>query len=58
MGHNQTLRDEGMLLISPFDMFSFDGCSPLAVREANDKLMNLHRCFIDPQGLPNRPAIK
>ncbi|KAF6019346.1 hypothetical protein EB796_022313 [Bugula neritina] len=28
-----------------------DRMNPYAVREVNDKLMNLHRCLVDPQGL-------
>ncbi|KAF6019350.1 hypothetical protein EB796_022317 [Bugula neritina] len=32
--------------------------NPYAVREVNDKLMNLHRNFLDPQGLPGRPIYK
>lgn len=33
-------------------------CSPYAVREVNDKLMNLHRSFLDPEGLPGRGMFK
>mgnify|MGYP001800740236 CR=1 FL=1 len=32
--------------------------SPYAVREINDKVMNLHRAFLDPQGIPGREYLK
>ncbi|KAK3092472.1 hypothetical protein FSP39_003224 [Pinctada imbricata] len=31
---------------------------PYAIREINDKLMNLERAFIDPSGLPGRPLAR
>ncbi len=30
----------------------------LAVRKTNDRIMNLERFFIDPNGLPDRPETK
>ncbi|XP_067942512.1 glutamate carboxypeptidase 2-like [Watersipora subatra] len=35
-----------------------DTSRPYLVREVNDKLMNLQRSFLDPQGLPGRPLYK
>lgn len=32
--------------------------NPLAVRRANDRLIQLERFFIDPKGLPDRPETK
>ncbi|KAL3881662.1 hypothetical protein ACJMK2_028072 [Sinanodonta woodiana] len=37
---------------------SVDKKNPLAVRMANDKMMQLERVFIDPEGLPGRPIYK
>ena len=37
---------------------TLDKTDLLAVRRANDRLMNLERFFVDPRGLPDRPETK
>lgn len=37
---------------------TLDKTDLLAVRRANDRLMNLERFFVDPKGLPDRPETK
>ena len=32
--------------------------NPMAIRKMNDRIMNLERFFIDPNGLPDRPETK
>lgn len=35
-----------------------DSTKPILVRQLNDQMVQLERTFIDPPGLPNRPAIR